>query len=167
MKVAKGSLDQWLESKIVHPHQIAKWREQLHADNKTVATLNGSFDLMHSGHLHILFEASKQADVLILGLNTDESIRQYKSSKRPIIALKDRLAIMAALSFVDYVSYFEQTTPNEWLLKILPDVHVNGAEYGYECVEASTLKQIGARLHLVDRIEGLATSQIIEKIRRL
>ena len=73
--------------------------------------------------------------------------------------------MMAALEFVDFVTWFEETDPREFLLKVRPDVHVNGAEYGSNCIEAEVVKQIGARLHLVDRIPGLATSEILEKIR--
>lgn len=72
--------------------------------------------------------------------------------------------MMAAIEFVDYVTWFDEVDPREWLLKVRPDVHVNGAEYGADCIEAETVKQVGARLHLVDRIDGLATSQIVEKI---
>lgn len=162
-----ADLPSWLEAKTLHPAAIASWRANLKKQSKTVVSLNGSFDLMHSGHLQIIFEAAKQGDILVIGLNTDLSIRQYKSPDRPIIALQDRLAMIASLAWVDYVSYFDETTPNVWLRSICPDVHVNGAEYGFDCVEAPTLQQIGARLHLVERVPGLATSQIIERIKQL
>lgn len=161
------NLQSWLEKKTVHPENISSWREEIRKKGLTLASLNGSFDLMHSGHLHILYEASLQADILIIGLNTDSSIQQYKSANRPIIKLSDRLAMMASLAMVDFVSYFDETTPNDWLKRIQPDVHVNGAEYGQDCVEAPTLREMGSRLHLVDRVPGLATSSIIERIRAL
>ncbi len=131
---------------------------------KTIVTLNGSFDLMHAGHLYIIYEAKKQGDILIVGLNTDSSIQRYKSPDRPLIPLKYRLELMSALEFVDYVTWFDETDPRELLKKIRPNVHVNGVEYGNSCIEADTVKSLGARLHLVDRIPGLATSDIIKKI---
>lgn len=121
--------------------------------------------MLHAGHLYILEQASLEADFLLVALNSDASIQKYKSSKRPIIPLKYRLEMMAALEFVDFVTWFEETDPRDFLLKVRPDVHVNGAEYGSNCIEAEVVKQIGARLHLVDRIPGLATSEILEKIR--
>ncbi len=80
-------------------------------EGKTIATLNGSFDLLHAGHLEMIYEASCQADVLIVALNTDASIQQYKSPLRPIIPLEFRLQMVAALESVDYVTWFEETRP--------------------------------------------------------
>ena len=134
---------------------------------KTVATLNGSFDLLHAGHLYILYEASKTADILVVALNTDASIQRYKSPSRPIIHLQERLEMVAALGIVDYVTWFEEDDPRALLRLLRPDVHVNGAEYGHNCIEADIVRECGGRLHLVDRIPGLATSQILSTIRNL
>lgn len=106
-----------------------------------------------------------QADCLIVALNTDASIRAYKSPKRPIVPLQYRLEMIAALEFVDFVTWFEETDPCALLLKIRPDVHVNGAEYGANCIEAKTVAEMGARLHLVDRIPSLSTTELLERIR--
>jgi len=119
---------------------------------------------MHAGHLHIIFEASKQADVLIVALNSDASIRQYKSPDRPIIALQHRLEMMSALGFVDYVTWFEETDPIRLLDIIRPDVHVNGSEYGANCIEAPIVKKHGGLIHIVEKIPGLSTSEVIKKI---
>lgn len=112
----------------------------------------------------MIHQASLQADVLIVALNSDRSIQQYKSSKRPIIGLQDRLSMMAALEFVSFVTWFEETDPRALLQIIRPDVHVNGAEYGSECIEAAVVREGGGRLHLVERIPGLSTSSILEKV---
>ena len=146
---------------------MERFAEELRLQNKTIATLNGSFDLLHAGHLYILHQAKLQADVLIVALNSDASIRQYKGPSKPIVSLSDRLSMMAALEFVDYVTWFEETDPRELLRRIRPFVHVNGVEYGPHCIEAEVVKSVGARLHLVDRIPGLATTAIVEKIRGL
>jgi rfaE bifunctional protein nucleotidyltransferase chain/domain len=154
------------QQKIVAPQQLAQWRSRLRTRGETLVTLNGSFDLMHAGHLHILYEASLQADILLVALNSDASIRQYKSPDRPIIGLFDRLAMLAAIEFVDFLTWFEETDPRELLRLLQPDVHVNGAEYGKNCIEAEVVRQGGGRLHLVNRVPGLATSEIIAKIVR-
>lgn len=121
---------------------------------------------MHAGHLYMIHQASLQADRLIVLLNSDDSIRRYKSPLRPIVTLQYRLEMIAALEFVHFVSYFEETDPRAVLQRIVPDVHVNGVEYGSECIEAEVVAKMGARLHLVDRIPSLATSTLIEKIRQ-
>lgn len=157
---------EWLRKKLIDPQHIEGKVAFLRAQNGTIATLNGSFDLLHAGHLFIISEASKQADYLIVALNSDASIQQYKSPDRPIVPLLYRLEMMAALEFVDYVTWFDETDPRTLLAKIKPDVHVNGAEYGDQCIEAETVRKGGGRLHLVKRIPSLATSTLIEKIKQ-
>jgi D-glycero-beta-D-manno-heptose 1-phosphate adenylyltransferase len=153
------------KDKIIDPEEIGEVVSKLRSEGKTIVTLNGSFDLLHAGHLYMLHQASLQGDSLILGLNSDASIRKYKSKDRPLIPLEYRMEMIAALEFVDYVTYFDETDPREFLKKVKPDVHVNGVEYGPNCIEAEVVKELGARLHLVDRIPSLATSNIIEKIK--
>lgn len=157
---------EWLQKKLIEPEQLEEKVAQIRARHLSLATLNGSFDLMHAGHLFVIHEASKQADRLLIALNSDRSIQEYKSPDRPIISLQYRLEMIAALEFVDYVTWFEETDPRALLAKVKPDVHVNGAEYGAECIEAETVKTHGGRLHLVNRIPSLATSAIIEKIKK-
>lgn len=159
--------DKWptfCKSKLVPPHKLNAWSDSIRSGGETIVTLNGSFDLLHAGHLKIIYEASKQADVLIVALNTDESIRRYKGSKRPIVDLEHRLQMMCALSFVDYVTWFAEDDPRNILEKIQPDVHVNGAEYGEKCIEAEVVKKYGGKLHIVSLVGGLSTSKILEKI---
>ena len=154
-------------NKVIDPKNLEALITSLRSEGKTIATLNGSFDLMHAGHLYIIFEAAKTADVLIVALNTDSSIQRYKSPDRPIIALKYRLQMMAALMCVDFVTWFDETDPRALLGKIRPDVHVNGIEYGSQCIEKDVVEANGGKVHLVDRIDGLATSEIIKKIKTL
>ena len=158
---------QWLEKKLIDPKQLARKRDEIRREGKTLATLNGSFDLMHAGHLHMIFEASKVADVLIVALNTDASIKQYKSPLRPIIPLEYRIEMMSALEFVDFVTWFDETDPRKLLDKIRPDVHVNGTEYGENCIEADVVRKHGGRIHIVGLIPGLSTTQITKKIEQI
>lgn len=158
----------WLEEyqkKVIHPDNISAKVTQIRDDGLTIATLNGSFDLLHAGHLQIIFEASQVADILIMALNSDQSIQQYKSANRPIIPLESRLQMISALQFVDYATWFDETDPIKILSLIKPDVHVNGSEYGENCIEAETIKENGGKLHLVSLIPGLSTTGILDKIR--
>jgi D-glycero-beta-D-manno-heptose 1-phosphate adenylyltransferase len=156
----------YLLKKLLEPQHLEEKCAALRLRHLTIATLNGSFDLLHAGHLYIIYQASLQADRLILALNSDSSIQKYKNANRPIVPLQYRLEMIAAIEFVDYVTWFDETDPRALLEKIKPDVHVNGKEYGEECIEAQVVKACGARLHLVDRIPTLATSSLIEKIRQ-
>jgi rfaE bifunctional protein nucleotidyltransferase chain/domain len=99
-----------------------------------------------------------------MALNTDRSIKEYKSPLRPIIPLEYRYQMIAALEMVDHVTWFDETDPRKILARIRPDVHVNGAEYGENCIEADVVRSYGGRIHIVSLVPGLSTSQIIKKI---
>ncbi len=152
--------------KIILPKDLGKKSKEIKKLHKLV-TLNGSFDLLHAGHLYMLREAKNQGDRLLIALNSDESIQQYKSKDRPIIPLKYRLEMMAALECVDFVTWFEETDPLKILALIKPHVHVNGSEYGKNCLEADLINKQGGALHIVSLKDGLSTSNIVEKIRAL
>jgi D-glycero-beta-D-manno-heptose 1-phosphate adenylyltransferase len=155
------------QKKIIQPNQLIQKIQEIRLDKKKIVTLNGSFDLLHAGHLQIIYEASQQGEVLIVALNSDASIKQYKSPLRPIISLDYRLQMMSALSFVTYVTWFEETDPRSILNIIKPDIHVNGAEYGSHCIEADIVESNGGSVHIVKLIPGLSTSQILKKIASL
>jgi D-glycero-beta-D-manno-heptose 1-phosphate adenylyltransferase len=157
---------EWLERKLIKPENVEREVDAIRSRGLKLASLNGSFDLLHAGHLYIISQARKQGDRLIVALNSDRSIQTYKSPDRPIIPLISRLEMMAALEFVDYVTWFDEPDPRAILSRIRPDVHVNGAEYGADCIEAAVVKENGGRIYLVDRIPALSTSNIIEKIKK-
>ncbi|MCH9612858.1 MAG: Bifunctional protein HldE [Chlamydiia bacterium] len=163
----KKELSEERAPSIISREELGGWAESIRSEGKTIVTLNGSFDLLHAGHLYMLKEAKKQADVLIVGLNSDASIKRYKGEDRPIIPLKYRLQLLAAIRYVDFVTPFDEDTPIRLIEIIRPDVHVNGAEYGSDCVEAPTVAACGGRLHLLDRVDGLSTSDIIDKVQQL
>jgi rfaE bifunctional protein nucleotidyltransferase chain/domain len=157
----------WSETskrKIIDPKDLKAKVAEIRKSGKSIGTINGSFDLLHAGHLYILHQASQTADCLIVALNSDSSIKQYKSVDRPIITLPYRLQMMAALEFVDYVTWFDETDPRAILEIIRPDVHSNGAYYGEDCIEAGVVKTHGGRIHLIEHIDGLSTTQIVKKI---
>jgi D-glycero-beta-D-manno-heptose 1-phosphate adenylyltransferase len=155
------------KNKWIEPENLDKKVTEIRSEKKNIATLNGSFDILHAGHLHIIFEASQMGDVLIVALNTDRSIQGYKGPKRPIIPLEYRLQMMAAIEFVDFVTWFDEADPRKLLTVIKPDVHVNGAEYGENCIEAETVRIHGGKIHIVQLIPGLSTSCIVKKINDL
>jgi len=151
------------KKKVIDPKELRERAQEIRSAEKSIVTLNGSFDLLHAGHLHILYEASRQADILIVALNSDDSIKQYKSASRPLIPLEYRLQMLSAIEFVDHVTWFNETDPRDLLKKIQPDVHVNGSEYKGRCIEESVVHKV----HYVDLIPGLSTSQIVDKVQRI
>lgn len=153
--------------KLIKREDVGKWASSVRLQGKTIATLNGSFDLLHAGHLEMIYQASLQADVLLVALNSDSSIKRYKSPHRPIIPLGQRQKMMAALSMVDFVTHFDETDPREILKIIRPHVHVNGAEYGYDCIERDVVEQGGGKIHIVSLVPELSTSNIIKKIQQI
>ncbi len=144
------------KKKVIHPTTLSSKVEEIRQHGDRIATVNGSFDLLHAGHLHLLFEASLVADCLIVALNTDQSIKKYKSPDRPIITLENRLQMIAALEFINYVTWFDETDPRQILSVIKPDVHVNGSEYGENCLERETVVSHGGRIHIISLIPGLS-----------
>lgn len=155
-----------IEAKIKTVDELIPLVEQLKAEGKTIVTNNGSYDIVHIGHVIGLFESKKQGDVLIVGVNSDKSVKAYKGPNRPINPEEMRTRMLAALSCVDYVFTFDETVPMPWLEKIKPHVHTNGAEYGEDCIEAETVRKHGGRIYLLPMIEGVKTTMLIDKILR-
>ncbi len=153
------------KKKLVNKIELEKIAQALQRIKKTIVTTNGSFDIFHAGHLHLLKKAKSLGDVLIVGLNSDLSIKKYKSKDRPIIAQRFRTALLSAIEYVDYVYIFNETNPIKFLEIVRPDIHVNSAEYGKNCIEAPTVKKFGGRLILVQKKkEFLSKTEIIRKI---
>ncbi len=162
----KTSFIEAIREKILDPAQIEAKCEELRSENKTVVTLNGSFDLLHPGHLEIMYQASLQGDVLLMLLNSDASIQRYKAKDRPINPLQVRMQLIAALAMVDFVSYFEEDDPCSMLDRIRPDVHINGSDYSEDCLEAPVVKKHGGRIHLVELVPGFSSTNILNKVRK-
>lgn len=138
---------------------------KLHGKKKIVFT-NGCFDILHIGHIRYLEEASKLGDLLIVGLNSDASVKRLKGRERPINTEKDRAELLSALSFVDYVVIFDQDTPLELIKMIEPDVLVKGGDYSNEYVVGTNeVEARGGRLVLLPFVDGKSTTNIINKIK--
>lgn len=150
--------------KLLNKNQFIKIIKYLHNQNKTIITTNGSFDILHAGHIYLLKKAKSLGDVLIVGLNSDLSIKKYKSKDRPIINQRYRAELLSAIEYVDYIYIFNEINPIKFLEIVKPDFHVNSAEYGKNCVEAPTVKKYGGRLILVNKKWSISTSNIINRI---
>jgi D-beta-D-heptose 7-phosphate kinase/D-beta-D-heptose 1-phosphate adenosyltransferase len=150
--------------RLVPRHMLAPLAANLRAKGKRIVTINGSFDVLHSGHLHILNEARLRGDVLFVAVNSDRSVKSYKGPGRPVIGERGRAEMLLALRMVDYVHIFDEPDPIAFLEHVRPDVHVNGSEYGEDCIESETVKRGGGRVHIVDRIPGLSTSGLIDTL---
>lgn len=138
--------------------------KDLKENNVKIAATNGCFDILHVGHVKYLKEAKKCGDVLIVGLNSDASVKMLKGETRPINPQNDRAEVLTALSCVDYVVIFDEISPIALLKSIKPDVYVKGADYTLETLpEAKPLLTLGIDIKFVDFVEGKSTSNIIKK----
>jgi len=154
-----------MKNKILDRKKLAIFCEKKRNEGKTIVTCNGSFDLFHFGHLTFLEEAKDQGDVLIVGLNSDSSIKEYKSKDRPIISEEARSQIIAAMEIVDSVYIFDELDPIDFIEIVKPDIHVNGAEYSSECIESEAVKNNGGKIYLVKRKAGFSTTELIARIK--
>ena len=133
-------------------------------DSKIVVT-NGCFDILHIGHIRSLQKAKSLGDILLVGLNSDSSVKKLKGNNRPINNEKDRAEILAALSCIDFVSIFNEDTAEKFLEIVKPNIYVKGGEYSVDILpEAKVVKKYGGEIVLVPMIPGLSTTKIIEKL---
>jgi rfaE bifunctional protein nucleotidyltransferase chain/domain len=153
-----------IEAKIKDLDEIARIADRLRREGRTVVTNNGSYDLLHIGHVISLFEAARQGDVLIVGVNSDISVRAYKGPSRPIVPQQARVRMIAALPCVDYVTTFDEPVCIPFVQRVRPDVHTNGAEYGKDCIERQVVERFGGRIHLLPMVEGFHSSDLIRRI---
>ena len=139
--------------------------EELKKQNKTVVFTNGCFDILHVGHLRYLNDAKKQGDVLIVGVNSDESVRRLKGPTRPINNEIDRAEMLSGLKAVDFTLIFDELTPIETLEKIKPSIHVKGGDYTKEQLpETATVEKNGGEVIILSYVEGKSTTNIVNKI---
>ncbi|HEV3230940.1 MAG TPA: adenylyltransferase/cytidyltransferase family protein [Candidatus Dormibacteraeota bacterium] len=142
--------------------ELARAREE----GKRVVLTNGCFDLLHPGHLSYLRRAREQGDLLVVGVNSDDSVRVLKGPGRPLVAEADRAGLLAALDPVDLVVIFPELRADELLRAVRPDVYVKGGDYSPETLpEAPTAAELGADIRLLSFVPGYSTSGLIKRIR--
>lgn len=135
-------------------------------NGKRLVFTNGCFDLLHPGHIHCLETARALGDVLIVGINSDESVRTLKGPGRPVIPAQERAEILASLECVDAVTIFAELTPQKVVAALLPDVLVKGGDWpGNQIVGREEVEVAGGKVVLVDVLPGYSTSEILRKIR--
>jgi D-beta-D-heptose 7-phosphate kinase/D-beta-D-heptose 1-phosphate adenosyltransferase len=141
--------------------------EALRQSGRKIAFTNGCFDILHVGHVRYLREARKIADILILGLNSDSSVRSIKGEKRPLVGEQERAEVLAALECVDFVTIFPELTPLELINYLEPDILIKGGDWPEEkVVGREEIKKWGGRVVIIPEVEGKSTTNIVEKIRK-
>lgn len=151
--------------KIVTLEELGRISQELKSQGKILVTTNGTFDILHVGHKRALEQSKSFGDVLIVGVNSDSSVKQYKSDLRPIVPENDRAEMLAGLACVDYVVIFQEKEPSNFLNIVKPHIHTKGGEYDPEkLIETAIIKQNGGKVVKTDQVLGLSTTNIIKKI---
>ena len=152
------------KSKLIARKNIAALCDRLRRQRKKIVFTNGVFDIIHLGHVHYLDKARAFGDVLIIGLNTDASVRKFKGPDRPVNKQSDRAGVLSALEMVDYIVYFSEETPARLIAQVRPHVLVKGADYKIsEIVGADFVKAHGGEVRRIKLLKGRSTSAIIKK----
>jgi len=137
---------------------------RLRERGKRIVFTNGCFDILHTGHIDYIQFARRQGDVLVIGLNSDASVRRNKGPDRPIVGDRDRARVLASLEAVDYVVLFDEDEPADLIAKLLPDVLVKGEDWAHYVSGRETVEQHGGKVVLAPLTQGRSTSNIIERI---
>lgn len=144
---------------------LAERLEVARQTGKTVVFTNGCFDILHRGHVECLRQAKDMGDLLVVGLNSDDSVARLKGANRPVMGEGDRAAVLAALESVDYVCIFNEDTPLELIKALRPDVLVKGGDYKLsEVVGAREVESWGGRIALIELVAGASTTELLSRI---
>ena len=152
------------EQKIRERGALARECARLRAAGKKIVFTNGAFDLLHAGHATYLEQARKLGDVLVVGLNTDASVRRYKGAKRPVVDEQNRARMLAALECVDFVTWFDEDEPKALIAELQPDVLVKAEDWAHYVSGRDIVEACGGKVVLAPMVKGLSTTALIEKI---
>ena len=156
-----------LKDKIKGRQELKKIIRNLKKRGKSTVFTNGCFDLLHYGHVKYLEDAKNKGDVLIVGVNSDASVRRIKGHKRPLVTEKDRLSIIAALQSVDYVVKFDEDTPLKVITELRPDILIKGADWAKKDIVGNDIVSgYGGRVSALKLVKGRSTTNLINKIAR-
>ena len=152
---------------VVHSRELKALLNSEQTQHKIVVFTNGCFDILHAGHVRYLAEAKKLGDVLIVGLNSDASVRKLKGAGRPVNSAADRAEVLAGLRAVDHVVVFEEDTAEELVRRLRPDIYVKGGDYSLDRLpESAIVASYGGQTVLVPMLEGRSTTQVIRKMQQ-
>lgn len=152
--------------KVVERAELRARLEEVRSRGLRIAFTNGCFDLIHVGHLHTLETARGQADFLVVGVNSDDSVRRLKGPNRPLVDARDRAELLAGFACVDMVVVFAEDTPVEILAQVRPDVHIKGGDYKLEDLpEREVVERHGGRILITPLIPGHSTSRLESLLR--
>ncbi len=150
---------------IIDRNDAANFCDGLKQSGKQIVFTNGCFDIIHAGHVRYLTAAKNFGDVLIVGLNTDESVRRLKGDSRPINNQDDRAEVLLGLKAVDHVIFFGEATAENLIAEVKPNVYVKGGDYTLDTLpEAKIVQRYGGRVELVNLVAGRSTTNIVQKI---
>jgi rfaE bifunctional protein nucleotidyltransferase chain/domain len=150
---------------ILDKAELAKCLEKARAAGRKIVFTNGCFDILHRGHVECLKQARALGDLLVVGLNSDDSVARLKGAGRPVLGQDDRAAVLSALESVDYVCIFNEDTPLELILALTPDVLVKGGDYKpSEVVGAKEVESWGGQLAIIELVPGASTTELISRI---
>jgi rfaE bifunctional protein nucleotidyltransferase chain/domain len=153
------------KKKILSINTLRKKIKQLRAEGRTIAFTNGCFDLLHVGHVTYLEKAKGKDRILIVGLNSDRSTRSIKGPQRPIMGQDERAAVLAALSVVDFITIFDEDTPEKIIGILQPDILIKGADWKGQKVAGSEIVQSrGGKVLFIPYVDGKSSTSIIERI---
>jgi len=156
-----------MRTKIKTHDELAEIVREEKTLRKTVGFTNGCFDILHTGHVRYLRGASKECDVLIVGVNSDSSVKSIKGEGRPINRQDDRLEVLMALSCIDFLTLFEEDTPEELIKKIRPEIIFKGGDWKEEdVVGADHVKAEGGRARIIPYLKGYSTTELIKRIQK-
>ena len=151
--------------RLINKGELQAVLDKIKKEGKTLAVTNGCFDILHVGHVRYLNMSSKEADYLMVLLNSDKSVRAIKGESRPINKEIDRAEVLSALNCVDFVMFFDENSPAKLLEEIKPDVYTKGADYNLENLpEAKSIQSYGGKIAFIDLVEGVSTTKILEKL---
>lgn len=151
-------------NKIINNKDLKQTILKLKEQNKKIALTNGCFDILHIGHARYLKEAKNLADVLIVGINSDASVKKLKGENRPINNENDRAELISYFEFIDYVIVFSEQTADNLILSIEPEIYVKGGDYTKESLpEKNSIDEVNADVAFIDFVKGYSTTNIINK----
>lgn len=151
--------------RVLQLEELVQLREQFRREKKKVVFTNGCFDIIHRGHVEYLAKAKSLGDILVVGMNTDPSVKKIKGNNRPIISQEDRAYIVSHLAVVDYVCLFEEETPMNLIRTLVPDILIKGSDWKTDAIVGKDIvEQAGGYVATVDCVPHKSTTAIIQRI---